>query len=422
MLTRLFYSFLSIVFVSSYQIVALLLTTPLASSEELGLLTLLMTVNAFLFLFVDFGLSNYLIHKKNLNETSVRRLKRINFFLGCVVFVLSLFIASVMFILNVKSIYIFSIVLTSLNCLFLSLSRIDRARFQMHGDFKSIFKVDLYSRIAGIIILYALLFLDQNVVGSYLCSTIAVNILAKFIINRVLKRKHMTYGDVQNSDLLKFCIPQFLNSILNFSTQNIDLIIVTMWAGLEVGGVYGVIKIISNKPMNLYMPTLMKVYTPIIATTTEFERDLGQLYAKVIAISFITYLAILFLAPYILITFFKISDSNAIAALQLFSIYMYLRAISMPIGAIIIRTGAVTKGLYFSVFQVLTLPLMLLYILPTDFPNLIKAMVLYQLTISFLLWFLFIRKEYSYNSIFEYFGALLPALALVFVYSLSVNI
>lgn len=422
MLNKLFYSFLSILFVSSYQIFALILTTPKATPSELGLLTLLMTVNAFLFLFVDFGFGNYLIHKKHLNKKGVKRLKIINLYISIFIFFSAIVYSCVMYANDEDVIFILAILLTSINGIFLSLSRIDRAMFQLGGDFKSIFKVDLYSRLAGILLLFLMVTFESNVVLSYLLSTIVINILAKVIIEIINYKKEIHYGDLDSSGLLSFCIPQFFNSVLNFSTQNIDLIIITIISGLEVGGVYGLIKIISNKPISLYMPTILKVYTPIISRTNELDVELRALYKKVIPISFFTYLFILVFSPFILETFFNIDDENSVVSLQMFSIYMYLRAISMPIGAIIVRTGEVLKGLYFSIFQVIALPILLFLILPSDFYILILNLIFYQFVITLLLWFFFVRGECKTASISEVVGVFTPLILLALAFYLSSGI
>lgn len=402
MIKKLFYSLLSVVFVSSFQIIALIITSQKASPEQLGLLTMLISVNAFLFLFVDFGLSNYLLHKKSLSESSVQYLKSINLKISFAVFTLTSIVAVALFYIGENIEIINALWLTGVNSIALALTRIERAKLQNEHRFKDIFKIDCITRCAGILGLYGLMYVEYNVVYSYLIAIIAINLSAKPLLTILINKKPFCFGEMGTSGIRSFCIPQALNSILNFFTQNMDIFLIAYTAGLKVSGVYGVIKIVVTKPLQIYMPALMKVYTPLLVSEGNTEKVYLNLLVKVSAVSMLVYSCLAILGTPLLDSLFNIKQVNLSVALIILCLYTFLRAVSMPVGALIIKSGNTKLGLKFTLFQAFCLMFLFFVIEPSTIVDVSILLLVYQLFISVLLWFLIVNQVIKI-SFFNYF-------------------
>lgn len=418
MLNKLFYSLLSVVFVSSFQIIALILTSQKATPEQLGVLTMLITVNAFLFLFVDFGLSNFLLHKKSLSQESVKKLKSINITISLAVFIISIIISIVVYLIGESEEVVHAICGTGLNSIALALTRIERAKLQSDHRFKDIFKVDCITRCLGLIFLFLLVQYEYNVIHSYLLSLILINVSALFILNFLIKKQPLKFGEANCSGLKAFCIPQATNSMLNFFTQNMDLFLIAYTAGLKVSGVYGIIKTLAGKPIQVYMPTLMKVYTPLLISEKSTEIIYFQLLIKVSILSSVIYSILAIGGDFLLDTLFNINSDSLYPAIALLCLYFFFRAVCMPVGALIVKSGRASLGLKFSIFQVACLSLIFLVVAPASIFETSILLVLYQISIAFLIW-LFIVNQLVSISLFRYCGVILvcacPILGIFFL-------
>lgn len=389
MFKKLAYSALSVVFVSSFQLLALILTSQKATPEQLGLLTIIISVNAFLFLFVDFGLSQFLLHKKNLSFHSVEKIRKINIKVSLGVFLISIAIS---FYYKSFSVEISnSIWLTGVNSIALAITRIDRALFQNESRFKDIFYVDCLSRTIGLILLFIATSSDLNAVYSYLVCIIIVNLLAKPIIHVIIANKGFCYGRGNLSRIREFCVPQSLNSMLNFLTQNMDVFIVTSLSGLKLGGMYGVVKIVTLKPLQSFMPILLKVYTPKIISETNYSSVYLQLVFFISLVSSVIYSSMIIFSDFILKEFFNLLEPNVHFAFSIFCIYTCLRAICMPVGILITKSGETKIGLYYTIFQVFCVGL-LLYLFNSGIIVIAFAFLSYQLFLLIPHWFFLVRR------------------------------
>tara|TARA_B110000211_G_scaffold77303_1_gene90635 strand:- start:10346 stop:11608 length:1263 start_codon:yes stop_codon:yes gene_type:complete len=409
MLNKIFYSFLSIVFISSFQIIALLISSQKATPEELGLLTMLISINAFIFLFVDFGLSNYFLYKKNLDRESTKEVKRINFIISLFVLFIILLSGVCLFFMGYSAVFYASAILTGINSIFLSKSRIERVQLQNQDDFKRIFSLDFYSRFFGIAILLFLNYLTNiNVVIIYLISILSVNLFAWVLVFRIEKKGVFTYGHSKNSNIVNFCLPQGSNSVINFLSQNIDLFIIASVAGLHVSGVYGVIKIVSTKALQLYMPTLLKVYTPLIIKEDNSEASYLKLIFVISMVSSVTYSLFIIFDEFILFNIFNLDDSKIVlSAFSFYCLYSYLRSICMPIGILVTKSGKTIIGLYYTLAQLIVLSVVL-FIFSDNLVQITFSLFIYQLILLIPHWHFLMKRYLKLRFLSYHFYALLP--------------
>lgn len=379
---------------------ALILTSQKATPEQLGLLTLIISFNTFIFLFVDFGLSNYLLHRNQLSFSSVEKLRKINIDLSIVVFTISLILALIFYYLEYDEEIVNAVWLTGVNSFFLAYGKIDRAKLQCEHRFKDIFKVDLISRTIGIIFLSLVITFDVNVLYMYLAVVIMVNILALIVIKFITKKRKFTFGNLENDNLKKFCFPQVANSIVNFFTQNLDLILVAHISGLKVSGVYGVIKIMVTKPFQIYTPSMLKVYTPMIVESGRDEEGkiYNQLISRICLVSVVVYLPIGLLGEEILRVLFKLQGEELAVSVCIYIIYTYLRASALPAGIAVVKTGETSKGLYISLIQTGTLLLLFYMFNPDTILDVTLLLLYFQLMMAILIWFFLVKKMIRLNS------------------------
>lgn len=415
MIKKLFYSLLSVIFVSSFQVIALILTSQKATPEQLGILTILISVNAFLFLFVDFGLSNFLLHKKTLSRESILQLKRVNLIISVVILFILAICALIAFWNGENEDIISALWMTGLNTVALALTRIERAKLQSEHRFKDILYLDSTTRVIGIVTLYALLVADVNVVTSYLAVLFGINLLAKCVLLSILRKKAFKYGVCENRGLKEFCFPQAANSILNFLTQNLDILLIASFAGLEISGIYGVIKILSTKPLQIFMPVLLRVYTPKIVDSESYSSVYLQLILLTSIISSILYSCVILVGEYLLVNFFNIVSTEASYALGVFCLYTYLRSVCMPVGVLVTKTGETKRALHYTVFQLISISTMLFFIEPS-LENIAISLTVYQIVILLPHWFFLVNKLSSVSILKYHFFALIPITLPLFVF------
>ncbi|MEZ9268331.1 oligosaccharide flippase family protein [Vibrio splendidus] len=401
MVKKIAYSALSVVFVSSFQMLALFFVSPKATPEQLGLLTLVISFNTFIFLFVDFGISNYLLHKKSLSYSSIEKLRKINIALSLSVFFLSILVSFILYLTKYEMEMINSVWLTGLNAFFLAYGKVDRAKLQSEHRFKDIFKADIISRVLGVITLMILIYLGINVLYSYLASVIFLNIISIITINYIVSKNSFSFGTLKANGLKKFCLPQVGNSIVNFFTQNLDIILIANFSGLKVSGVYGVVKIFVTKPFQLYIPPLLKVYTPIIIESK--SNDEGNIYndliAKICILSVLVYLPIGIFSDRILSMLFDLRGDDLALSVSVYVIYTYLRAVSLPAGINVVKSGETNKGLYVSLIQVFVLLFVFTIFKPNTILEVSFILLCFQTVMCVLIWKVLVKDLLKISSL-----------------------
>ena len=409
MIKKILYSLSSLVFVTSFQIVALILTSHYAEPQEIGLITILISINSFLFLFVDFGLSNFLLHKKMLNFHSFLLLKNYHRYISMTLLLFAIMVSFFLSYTKMDEVFILSILMTGINSVAISLSRLDRAKLESEHRFKDINYADMLSRLIGLCLLSLLMYLQVNVVYSYLISLITINVIVKLIFIHVQAKRKFSFGQyyIDKAEIKKFCIPDATNSFMNFATQNMDLFIIASFAGMEVSGLYGILKIVATKPIQLYTTVLIKVYTPKIIEEKDASGSYVQLTSIISILSTITYSTLICIGPYILDVFFNIQDNKVHDAFLILCIYACLRSICIPVGILITKSGETKVGLYYTCFQLLISSICLV-LFNEDLIVIVLFFVIYQSVILIPHWVFLLKRYLDFNFIKYHLLVLTP--------------
>lgn len=365
------------------------------SQEEFGLISILATANAFILLFSDFGVNNYIITRSKVSKQMYVSLKRI-------IIGISTLMASI--IIGVSLLYIdggvllYGVIITCINVIIISFSIVNKAILQRNQRFENICVIESVPRaIILILSLCCYLFWEGtrvNVLQAYFIPTILLSITttAWYKLHSASIKTGLSSNPFSlNQDFFKFTQPLFANSILNFITQNIDLLIIAKFMGVSAAGAYTILKQLVIRPVQVIAPAFTNVM--ISKLSVEYHRgcDISTLYMK--GVNYITsnvLIVLLVLSVFseeIILLLFGDNWSSLFDILPIFMCYGVLRASFIPIGALLSVVNKNDLALKYTIVQNLMLiPLLIIVSGYNSMILLVNVIVLYHLVLMLFHW------------------------------------
>ena len=189
----------STLFLAASQLITTAILARLLTKSDFGLMAIIMVVNGFAEIFMDFGITVAILHKQNITHREYSSLYWVNMLMGfaiyAVLFLITPFLAS--FYENIELLK-----LIPLMCLAIPLSSIGRQQktvLQKELFFKDIALVDIISSVLGLMVAIFLAYARWGVYALVLSNLIrytVANIIYFFIgIKKVPIRFHLSFKE-----------------------------------------------------------------------------------------------------------------------------------------------------------------------------------------------------------------------------------
>lgn len=382
------------------------------SPNSFGLIAIAYIFLSFGDIIVDMGLTTAVLHFKHIHAKQYASIFWINIILG-------LLISGIICLAGwpigdfYRSSEVRHIVqLLSINILIISASRLHKTYLQKHMDFKIISIIEVIG--AFFMCISAIIF---ALIGFGVYSLVFSNILASIIISVLflynapdLNSQINLYISLRDMrDFYSIGIFQFLSSLVEFFSREIDIMFISSYFSTELLGYYTLCKQLAQRLFNVINPIIVRVAVPSLAILQDNILELKNYYSKMIRnasyINSFFYGTLAVCAFMILYYLYGYSYISYKWMIYIFAVYYAIQSIGSFTGILNTVLGKTKVGLVWSIYRVIVIIICCVCMYKCSFEIFVLGMTLGVQILNFYPGYYLTIKKYIPMSFISYIGA-----------------
>lgn len=348
-------------------------------------------------LFMNFGISDAIIQKQDLNKSEFSTLYWLNIILSIFIFSLLLFIAPYVAIFYEQPALKSLIFWVAVGVVLLAPGLQFYALFQKEMNFKVLSKIEILS-FSGFALSAVVLATNGYGVYSLLWATLcrySLKTILCIIFSERSKYPEFFFSKNDLKTFRRFGVFQTGRGILVQIVMQMDVLILGKLLGSEATGIYDVLKGILNKFAGLISPVISTIGLPVFAANQMDLSKNSNIYLKVLlwtnALTMPVFLVALVLAKPIVSVFFGAEWSDFALVFQWLCIAAAAVALVRPQGSLITAMGKPEYGLIWNIFHFVLLPIVF-YLGSENLENIAKNYALFNLVSVFFAFQFIVRR------------------------------
>jgi len=341
-----------------FQTGQLVILSRLFAPEVFGLMSLLLIVTNFSAIFLDLGVSNAIIQRKETDIKELSTLYYLNIIIG-VILCLMIFLCSgllaQMFRQPRLQTYLQWI---SLIYLIIPFGQQYRAIFQKRMAFNILVKIDILTTIASTVLTVILAYSGFGIY-SIIWAQIAGAAFSTMLVMYFGRKEYtpIRYFNFQKAKpYLSFGLYQSGESIMNYFNTNIDGMSIGRLVGPTMLGYYQLAYNIIIIPSRRINPILTKVFFPAFSLIQDDQQKLRKNFYKLLNIlnfvNFPIFFALFVLAEPFIIVVFGAKWLITVPILRILCGVGLLRSLGNPVGSLMYAKGEARRIFLFNVYKV----------------------------------------------------------------------
>jgi len=404
---------------SSIQLLQLFVLARLLTKYDFGLMALAYVLVGLAQIFADMGITNAIIHKKNISKEQLHTVYFVNIFIGFTLGILIFFVAPVVSGFYDNSELTNIIRWLSLIFVIQPFGQIYNALLRKELQFDAIAKRDMVVKITGLFISIGMALLGFGVysfVGAQITITL-LSVILLMLLGKKLFLPRFYFSIADFLPFLYFSIYQIGNQVVSFLRTQFDVMLIGKIMSIELVGLYNIAKRIVDFPISVISPIVTQVTFPVMAKIQDESLRLKNIFLKSInyitSFTFSVYLFLALFATEIL----KIAGKQWISAaplVQILCIYGIIRSMGNPTGSLLLAKGYVHRAFWWDFACFFIMPPFLFLGIPFGIKGLTWGMSISYLIIIIPLWYFLIRtsipcklSEYLYQFVHPLFTTLI---------------
>nr|WP_294860857.1 MOP flippase family protein [uncultured Fluviicola sp.] len=344
------------------QLVQLVILTQLLSRQDFGLMAIVMVVIGFSQLFIDMGVSNAIIYKKEISYKELSSLYWFNIVVGCTFFLLLVFSSW-----SIARFYdnnrLSSLVqLVAISFVIQPWGQQFMIFLQKELKFKILAQVEIISKFVSFSSVIILAYLDYGVYSLALgtpvyalCSAVGYN-----IVGRRYYQPKLFFSFQKVKTYLNFGLFQMGDKFLNYFALQMDTILIGKIMGIEILGVYNIAKDLTSKPYMIINPIITRVTFPVMSKINHDIPKLKLIFLQTLNylsyINILIYLLIILLAEPIVLVLFGSKWVDAIPLIQILALTYVFRSFGNPSGSLLLSLGAAKQAFIWNLLVFILYP------------------------------------------------------------------
>lgn len=344
-------------------IVKISILARILEKEEFGLMALVTFVMGFMSVFNEMGLSTGILHKSEITEKEYSTLFWFNLTVGFILYGLLILITPAISLFYDEEILNVLIPLVGVNLVISSIGQIFKTREQKHLHFKDVAVIEIIAAISSLCFAVYLAINGYGVyslIYSYLLQHIVSNILL-FILGLKKYGLEMHLKLKETIPFIKVGGYQVGSQVVNYLNRDLDILIIGKFFPTEMLGVYSLAKQLVMRPMQILNPIVIKVASPTLALFQNSRKDLKKNYLKLInlvaTVNIPIYILLFVFAPFFVNLFYGSGYTEAVSLVRILSVFMLIRAISSPVGSLVVATGRTDLEFIWNIATIIITPL-----------------------------------------------------------------
>ncbi|ENK2326847.1 oligosaccharide flippase family protein [Vibrio vulnificus] len=416
----------STIYKSILQVIQLVILTRLLSHEDFGIYAIVAIFVNFAKIYMDFGVTNSIIQEKKPSHTLLSSLFWINVVCGLIIFFL-VYVASS----PISEYYgseVIGRVMKFMSIIFFlySFSNLHRALMKKYFDFVKLAFIDCFSLTLSFFTTIISAYFGEGV-WSFAYGAIVHSFISTVSI-LFLSKKYLTPSVVFDFELsissLKFGLYQLGQNTIIFATTQVDVIIIGKILGLEILGVYNIIKQYLYMFSQVVNPIIGNVIYPILSSVNDDDSKVDNISSKIIKYAFIlnvSFFGVFIVFPDVIgnIVLDTIDYSDVIVVLATF---FAMRSFLSPLGAMLLSKGKANVAFYWSLIELILMSIFCFIGAQYSIYGLSISLLIYQGIMIVFSWFLLVSRytTISIKSYITYF--IFPCIIFCLAYILTLAI
>lgn len=354
---------LSSIIIAILQIIQISILARYLSSEDFGLMAIVMVVIGFCKIFSDMGISNAIIHHEYNTTIQLSSLYWLNILIGFFLFFLISLLSPLISSFYNEPKLTELIILLSMSFIIQSFGNQYKILFQKELNFNIIAKIEISSNIISFLTAIILVLSDNGIYSLVFSSLMNITITSLLFLffGRKNHIPQLIFSIKEIKQYLNFGAYQTGQSTLNYFNSQFDVILIGKLLGTEALGVYSIVKQLAMRPAQIINPIITKITFPVLAKLQDNRDKLKDVYLKTIyyvtLINFPIYALLSILSEPIILILFGKEWEDAIPILRILAIYFMIRSIGNPIGSLVMAKGKVHLEFWWNVGMFLIFPL-----------------------------------------------------------------
>lgn len=341
-----------------FQTAQLVILSRLFAPEVFGLMGLLLIVINFSSIFMDLGVSNAIIQKKDIDIKELSSLYYLNIIIGLVI-ALTIFLSAGLISQVFKEPRLTNYLRwISLIYLIIPFGQQYRAIFQKRMAFHILIKIEIATTVISTILTVVLAYNGFSIY-SIIAGQI-VNALLGTLLVMYFGRKEYTPIWYFNFDkakpFLRFGLYQSGESIMNYFNTNIDGMSIGRLVGPIALGYYQIAYNLIIIPSRRINPILTKVFFPAFSLIQDDNEKLKKNFYKLLNIlnfiNFPIFFALFIVAEPFIIVVFGAKWLTSVPIVRILCGVGLLRSLGNPVGSLMYAKGQARRIFHFNVYKV----------------------------------------------------------------------
>lgn len=317
----------------------------LLTPADFGLLALVTSIMAFLQIFADAGISNAIIHHKQISQNQLSSLYWLNvgvsICLAVFIAVFSTWIAAWYTQPQMKLL----LLLAGCSLVMGSLSQQIRVMAQKNLHFAKLAKIELSAACMGFIVTLAAAYNGTGVysivVGSLITATVGSVLVWYILADGWSPQFRLNIHEIRI--FLSFGAYMIANNLVNTFNSQIDIMLGGKVLGSQALGLYSMPRDLNLRIAGVINPIVTNVGLPVMAKAQNDMALLKRVYLNTIlmtaSVNFPIYVFIALFAPEIVHLLLGTYWQEAIPLLRIFAVWGLLRSTGSPIGSLLMACG-----------------------------------------------------------------------------------
>ena len=347
------YNLIASLFLIIVQLLSMSIASHTLENSALGVYGIYLSILSISLFISDMGVSTALIKLGWNSKEQLAQVFTINVFIGGVTsFILFMLAneAEIFFKAEGLALYIY---ITAIAAFLNSISKFFIAILNYELSLMFVAKIEFFTKALASIFSLVYLLYNKSMLGFAFSQILlfSIQLLICVLFFEFKKRLRFDFKENLVRKHISFSIGRTFESSSNQLTQNIDTFLISKIFGLEILGIYIIVKQVVLKPLQIINPIFVKVYLPIICKY-KLLADIREGYTALSSLLFFISILVLFSSMYFIGTgifpLIKLNTDMEVYFYCIMCVWGALRSWSSPIGVFYIATLSNKKGIKFN--------------------------------------------------------------------------
>ncbi len=384
--------------------------------SDFGLMAVSGAVMAFVQVFADMGISNAIVHHRNISRDQMSSLYWLNVLIGSALTMLMIVASPFISAMYDEPRLLPILILMSTTLVIGAFGQQFRVLAEKNLEFAPLMGIDAVGGIVGFAVVVGSALVGAGVyalVWGSIAGAVVGSLLNWWLLSKSY-RPGLRFRIEEIRSFLSYGIYMVGNNLANTFNLQADVLMGGRWLTVSTLGMFSLPRDLSLRSQFLINSVVTRVGFPVMAQAQNDPALLRSIYLKTLrmtaSINFPIYLGIAAFTPEIVIVLFGSKWTESVSLLRILALWGLVRSTLNPVGSLIFAVGRVRLAFFWNVSLIPVVLMTYWAGLQYGAPGLAWSMLAYVVALSPIAWYVLVRPACRATFSQYYLQLLLPAL------------